>query len=67
MSFFGKFVNHCMQAFDAMIHFTFEGSFLYLSTFGRQVITSTGPFATLCKLRTTFLELKDVTNKTMVM
>lgn len=33
-----------------MIHFTFEGSFLYLSTFGRQVITSTGPFATLCKL-----------------
>ncbi|KAK7690022.1 hypothetical protein QCA50_006666 [Cerrena zonata] len=36
-------------AFDAMIHFTFEGSFLYLSTFGRQVITSTGPFATLWK------------------
>ncbi|KAI0917313.1 hypothetical protein AcW1_007469 [Taiwanofungus camphoratus] len=32
-------------AFDAMIHFTFEGSFLYLSTFGRQVNTSVGPFA----------------------
>ncbi|KAF8888999.1 Emopamil-binding protein [Infundibulicybe gibba] len=34
-------------AFDAMIHFSFEGSFLYLSTFGRQVNTSTGPFAEL--------------------
>lgn len=56
-----------MQAFDAMIHFTFEGSFLYLSTFGRQVITSTGPFATLCKLRMNFLGLKHVTNKIMVM
>ncbi|KAF9465744.1 Emopamil-binding protein [Collybia nuda] len=32
-------------AFDAMIHFSFEGSFLYLSTFGRQVNTSVGPFA----------------------
>ncbi|KAJ3715501.1 Emopamil-binding protein [Lentinula raphanica] len=32
-------------AFDAMIHFSFEGSFLYLSVFGRQVNTSTGPFA----------------------
>ena len=56
-----------MQAFDAMIHFTFEGSFLYLSTFGRQVITSTGPFATLCKLRMNFLGIKHVTNKIMVM
>ncbi|PCH40113.1 hypothetical protein WOLCODRAFT_88478 [Wolfiporia cocos MD-104 SS10] len=36
-------------AFDAMIHFTFEGSFLYLSTFGRQVNTSVGPFAELWK------------------
>ncbi|KAJ3477378.1 hypothetical protein NLI96_g10499 [Meripilus lineatus] len=36
-------------AFDAMIHFTFEGSFLYLSTFGRQVVTSSGPFAELWK------------------
>ncbi|KAI0079137.1 Emopamil-binding protein [Panus rudis PR-1116 ss-1] len=36
-------------AFDAMIHFTFEGSFLYLSVFGRQVNTSTGPFAELWK------------------
>ncbi|KAJ4481974.1 Emopamil-binding protein [Lentinula aciculospora] len=32
-------------AFDAIIHFSFEGSFLYLSVFGRQVNTSTGPFA----------------------
>ncbi|KAF8827508.1 hypothetical protein HHX47_DHR4000259 [Lentinula edodes] len=32
-------------AFDAMIHFSFEGSFLYLSVMGRQVNTSTGPFA----------------------
>ncbi|KZT73742.1 Emopamil-binding protein [Daedalea quercina L-15889] len=36
-------------AFDAMIHFTFEGSFLWLSTFGRQVNTSEGPFAELWK------------------
>jgi len=36
-------------AFDAMIHFSFEGSFLVLSTFGRQVSTSTGPFAELWK------------------
>ncbi|KAF9046751.1 Emopamil-binding protein [Panaeolus papilionaceus] len=32
-------------AFDALIHFSFEGSFLWLSVFGRQVNTSTGPFA----------------------
>ncbi|KAG6849330.1 hypothetical protein H0H93_009375 [Arthromyces matolae] len=31
--------------FDALIHFFFEGSFLYLSLFGRQVNTSTGPLA----------------------
>ncbi|KAK7469375.1 hypothetical protein VKT23_003850 [Stygiomarasmius scandens] len=36
-------------AFDAMIHFSFEGSFLYLSTFGRQVNTSVGPFAEMWK------------------
>ncbi|KAF8527470.1 Emopamil-binding protein [Hysterangium stoloniferum] len=35
------------MTFDALIHFIFEGSFLYLSTFGRQVATSTGPFAEL--------------------
>jgi hypothetical protein len=40
--------RHCIQAFDAMIHFSFEGSFLFLSTFGRQVNTSTGPFAEMC-------------------
>ncbi|KAN0127607.1 Emopamil-binding protein [Lactarius tabidus] len=31
--------------FDALIHFTFEGSFLALSTFGRTVNTSSGAFA----------------------
>ncbi|KAJ7442621.1 Emopamil-binding protein [Mycena latifolia] len=36
-------------AFDMLIHFSFEGSFLYLSTFGRQVNTSVGPFAELWK------------------
>jgi len=35
------------QAFDAMIRFSLEGSFLVLSTFGRQVNTSKGPFAEL--------------------
>ncbi|TDL16235.1 Emopamil-binding protein [Rickenella mellea] len=42
-------VTFVWLAFDAMIHFSFEGSFLYLSTFGRQVNTSTGPFAELWK------------------
>ncbi|KAF9005424.1 Emopamil-binding protein [Cyathus striatus] len=32
-------------AFDALIHFSFEGSWLFLSMFGRQVNTSAGPFA----------------------
>ncbi|KAF9523908.1 Emopamil-binding protein [Crepidotus variabilis] len=36
-------------AFDALIHFTFEGSFLYLSTFGRQVGNSEGMFAEMWK------------------
>jgi hypothetical protein len=39
-----------LQAFDALIHFTFEGPWLYLSTFGRQVNTSEGVFAELCTL-----------------
>ncbi|KAF5369121.1 hypothetical protein D9615_010424 [Tricholomella constricta] len=34
-------------AFDALIHFIFEGSFLYLSIFGRQVNTSSGAFAVM--------------------
>lgn len=38
-----------VKAFDALIHFSFEGSFLYLSTFGRSVNTSTGFFADICK------------------
>jgi len=36
-------------AFDALIHFTFEGPFLWMSVFGRQVNTQTGPFAQLWK------------------
>lgn len=36
------------QAFDAMIHFTYEGSWLYLSTFGRTVNGSEGPLAEMC-------------------
>jgi len=36
-------------AFDAMIHFSFEGSFLYLSLFGRTVDTSVGPLAEMWK------------------
>lgn len=36
------------QAFDSLIHFTFEGPFLFLSTFGRQVNTSSGPLAEMC-------------------
>lgn len=38
-----------LKAFDALIHFSFEGSFLWLSTFGRQVNASAGPFAELCE------------------
>ncbi|KIY45578.1 Emopamil-binding protein [Fistulina hepatica ATCC 64428] len=35
--------------FDAMTHFSFEFSWLYLSMFGRQVNTSEGMFAEMCK------------------
>lgn len=35
--------------FDALIHFIFEGSFVYHSTFGRTVNTGTDMFALLCK------------------
>ncbi|KAG9018742.1 hypothetical protein FRB90_010048 [Tulasnella sp. 427] len=34
-------------AFDALIHFILEGSFIYMSLFGRTVFTSQGPFAAL--------------------
>lgn len=33
--------------FDALIHFVFEGSFLYYSTFGRTAQTSDGMFAAM--------------------
>lgn len=36
--------------FDALIHFIFEGSFLWHSTFGRAVFRASGPFAELCKI-----------------
>ncbi|KAL1745280.1 Emopamil-binding protein [Schizophyllum fasciatum] len=36
-------------AFDALIHFFYEGSWLSLSLFGRQVNTSTGPLAEMWK------------------
>jgi len=36
-------------AFDALLHFSFEGSFIYLSIFGRTVESSTGIFAELWK------------------
>ncbi|KAI0755023.1 Emopamil-binding protein [Daedaleopsis nitida] len=36
-------------AFDGIIHFTLEGSFLYYSMFGRQVNTSSGPMAQMWK------------------
>ncbi|KAF8652851.1 hypothetical protein AX16_004126 [Volvariella volvacea WC 439] len=36
-------------AFDALIHFSFEGSWLWLSMFGRQVNTSEGMFAEMWK------------------
>ena len=38
----------CVQAFDGIIHYTLEGSFVYYSMFGRQVITSSGPMAQMC-------------------
>jgi len=42
-------VTFIWLAFDAFIHFIYEGSFLYLSVFGRTAATSTGPFAQLWK------------------
>ncbi|KAI9058315.1 Emopamil-binding protein [Trametes sanguinea] len=37
------------RAFDGMIHYTLEGSFVYYSLFGRQVNTSSGPMAQMWK------------------
>ena len=39
---FTTFSDHRLQAFDGMIHCSFEAAFLYLSVFGRQVSTSHG-------------------------
>ncbi|OBZ71297.1 Emopamil-binding protein-like protein [Grifola frondosa] len=38
-------VTFVWLAFDGIIHFSLEGSFLYYSMFGRQVNTSPGPMA----------------------
>ncbi|OJT14678.1 Emopamil-binding protein-like [Trametes pubescens] len=42
-------VTFIWLAFDGIIHFTLEGSFLYYSMFGKQVITSSGPMAQMWK------------------
>lgn len=36
------------QAFDALIHFTYEASWVFYSTFGRTVNGSEGPLAEMC-------------------
>jgi hypothetical protein len=51
-SFAGEFTTYTsmgfFKTFNALVHFTFEGSFLWLSTFGRQVNTSSGALAEMC-------------------
>ncbi|KAI0365720.1 Emopamil-binding protein [Pilatotrama ljubarskyi] len=42
-------VTFIWLAFDGIIHYTLEGSFVYYSMFGRQVITSSGPMAQMWK------------------
>ncbi|KAI0354888.1 Emopamil-binding protein [Trametes cingulata] len=42
-------VTFIWLAFDGIIHYTLEGSFVYYSVFGRQVITSSGPMAQMWK------------------
>ncbi|KAI6129936.1 Emopamil-binding protein [Pisolithus thermaeus] len=42
-------VTFMWLTFDGTMHLIFEGSFLYLSTFGRSVNTSTGVFAEMWK------------------
>ncbi|KDN42123.1 hypothetical protein RSAG8_06981, partial [Rhizoctonia solani AG-8 WAC10335] len=44
---FGERASFVWLAFDALIHFIFEGSFLYHSTFGRTVNSGVGMFATM--------------------
>lgn len=48
---FNGLSTNCLhrKAFDALIHFSIEGSFLYLSTFGKSVNTSTGFLADICE------------------
>lgn len=43
-------LTFCWYTFDALTHFILEGSFVYLSTFGRSVATSENAFAELCEL-----------------
>ncbi|CDO71431.1 hypothetical protein BN946_scf184909.g25 [Trametes cinnabarina] len=42
-------VTFIWLAFDGVIHYTLEGSFVYYSLFGRQVNTSSGPMAQMWK------------------
>ncbi|OSD07261.1 Emopamil-binding protein [Trametes coccinea BRFM310] len=42
-------VTFIWLAFDGIIHYTLEGSFVYYSLFGRQVNTSSGPMAQMWK------------------
>ncbi|KAI0661962.1 Emopamil-binding protein [Cubamyces menziesii] len=42
-------VTFIWLAFDGIIHYTLEGSFVYYSMFGKQVITSSGPMAQMWK------------------
>lgn len=55
-----------IQAFDALIHFVFEGSFLWLSVFGRQVNISTGPFAEMCTSQTPTLPTPPTKSRVFV-
>ncbi|KAI0822350.1 Emopamil-binding protein [Trametes gibbosa] len=42
-------VTFIWLAFDGIIHYTLEGSFVYYSMFGKQVNTSSGPMAQMWK------------------
>ncbi|KAH9891568.1 Emopamil-binding protein [Cubamyces lactineus] len=42
-------VTFIWLAFDGIIHYTLEGSFVYYSLFGKQVNTSSGPMAQMWK------------------
>ena len=43
-----------------MIHFTYEGPWLYLSTFGRTVNGSKGPLAGMCEYLTLWRSVREI-------